>query len=928
MNILSTLTYTSFIVYLAFGIYILYLNRKETINRIFALLSFVLAVWSLADSFYYTAPDKDTAMIFWRISTVGWVLSPAFMLHLMLLVGKFRKFTDRWYKILTIYIPAVVLEILALTTKFYLEDIFITPYGWADLIDPDSVTTISFLTYYCTYSLLSLIAVYIWGKNSPVQQEKKQAAIIFIVSLISLMPSFFTNTMQIAYGVDFQIPSFAEVFILIWVGGIMYAIKRYNFLAREEEISELNEKIMLEKKIVAIQSEYIKNQNYILETLFDYFKKNPSDDIYYFIADRIYQTGGIKLLMITEYDMHNSKFTLKSLRCENTLEEEFRKLISSYLISSEADIIKTEKELILQKLLSSHIIKLGGGLYEGILRTIDKEKIVQFSERHSLGDAYSIGFSSGNNLYGAVTIIVEKDKILENTDFLEILINVLSLILQKWHADTRLKKSEELHRAIFEYSDDCIYILDQRGNILSVSPSFERITGYKISDFINKSMAEIIHPEDIEESFSMLRNVINSQTPLRKVIRIINSKNEIMYGEFAATKFILDSGETALLGIGRDVTERIRNEELIKSYQKELELKTTKIETAGLMAAGVLHDLNNILMNISSKVDKIKKINLPDTEINHYVTDIDRTLEMAKRLSRSLFNISGGKVPEDSDSSLRNIIKENLHLLVREPKYQVNTDIPENIPDIALSYSHFTQIFNNLVINAVQAMPDGGTIMVSASEKDINNRRFISLSVSDTGKGIPEEFHGKIFEPFFTTKPEGTGLGLPTVKSLIKSYGGEIEFSSVAGRGTTFTVLIPVRTDSKIKAEPKEESKSGNNNKITTVLITDDDANIRELAVEMLKHLGFSAFSASDSTEAFNFIKTSPIDAVILDLHLKDKSDALQTLKQIREMKTDIKVIACSGSPNDSFLTRYSSYGFDGALSKPFNLKDLQNALK
>ncbi|MCX7944207.1 MAG: ATP-binding protein [Deltaproteobacteria bacterium] len=930
MNLLSLLTYTSSIIYLFFGFYILYLNKSEIINKIFFLLSVSLSIWSFADAFYFTASDKESAMTFWRISSIGWIFSPSIMLHLMLLIGKFRKFIDNWMKITIIYIPAVILQVLALTTNFYLKDIILTPYGWADYVDNKSPITISFLIYFITYSLLSLLATFTWGKNTKIQHEKKQAATIFIASILSLIPIFFANTMQIAFGTKLLIPTFAEIFILIWVAGIMIAIKKYNFLRREEEITILNEKILLESKIVSIQSEYIKNQNYVLETLLDYFKKNSQIDIYDFIAEKIYQTGNIKILMITTYDSSSSKFILKSIKCDKEIKHEFERLIRSYIGSPEAKIPEADKDFIIEKLFQSHLIKLDGGLYEAILKKIDKSKIDEFANKYALGEAYSIGFSSGNTLYGAATIICEKNKDIENKEFLEVLINILSLILQKWDTDIKLKKSEELHRAIFEYSDDCIYILNKDGHLLSINPSFERITGYKVEDFINKSMVELLHPEDVKEAFKMLKMVISGFNPLRKILRVIDSKNNVLYGEFSATKFILDNGEIALLGIGRDITERIRNEELIKTYQKELELKTTRIETIGIMAIGVLHDLNNILMNISTKIDKMKKIDLQHNDITEYLNEIYKTIDVAKRLSKGLFHISSGRISEFEDGTLIDIIKENLNLLVKDSKYTLKTEFPEDIEDIQnlpIDNPKITQILNNLVINAIQAMPNGGTIKVSLAHHQINERNFIVLSVSDTGPGIPNEIRERIFDPFFTTKPNGTGLGLYTVKSIIKAAGGEIEFFSEYGKGTTFKIYLPVNKDK--KSIPHQQDKKEKKERVAkNVLIVDDDKNIRELTVDMLTYLGHRPFTAHNSETALYCIKNNTIDAVILDVHLGSNSDALWMLKKIKELKKDTKVIVCSGSPKDSYLIHFDSYGFEGVLTKPFTLNDLENILK
>jgi hypothetical protein len=165
--------------------------------------------------------------------------------------------------------------------------------------------------------------------------------------------------MQIAFGVDFQIPAFAEVFILIWVLGILFAIKKYNFLAREKEISELNEKIKLEQKIVSMQNGYIKNQNFLLGILLEYFQREPrNNNIFEYLADKLYTSGNIKLLMITEYNSENQEFTLKAIRCEDDIEIELNKIIKSTISKPK---VKLNNPDIFSKLLSSHLIKIEGG---------------------------------------------------------------------------------------------------------------------------------------------------------------------------------------------------------------------------------------------------------------------------------------------------------------------------------------------------------------------------------------------------------------------------------------------------------------------------------------------------------------------------------------------------------------------------------------
>jgi len=930
MNILSLLTYTSFLVYISFAIYILYLDFRGRLNRIFFLLSLSLAIWSIADTFYYTAGTKESAMIFWRMSTIGWILSPSFMLHLMLIISKNERFVDRYWKVIILYLPGIILEYLALTTSFYLKDIYLTPFGWADLIDSDLAITKIFLTYYLSYSLIGLIFVYIYGRTTEDITEKKQSAIIFITSLLALFPSFLTNTLQVAFEDQLKLPSFAEVFILIWAFGIMYSIKKFDFLTKKEEISKLTEQVRIQEDINRIQNEYIKRQQYLSHILFDFIGSRIDQDIYEYIADKIYQLGKIKLLLITEYDDSTQELKLKTLRAEPDLIRDFSNILISKFPSQKARLSDDD---ILSKLLSAHLIKIEGGVYEGLLRSIDREVIDRLVIKYNLGDTFGIGFSANNKLSGAATIIFEKGNGFIDIEFTEVLINELSLILQKWLADIRILKSELLYRTIFENSDDVIYVLNDKGEMISISPSFERISGYRIADFINKSMVEIIYPEDINKAFDMLSKVINGGVSERQIIRIIAKDGSLHYGEFAGKRLKLEDGSFGLLGIGRDVTERIKNEELIRSYQRELELKTAKIETTGLMAAGVLHDLNNIIMNISSRINTIKRCDIPNPTLAEQIEEIEKTVSIAERISRSLFNISGGKSVEKHDIPLSRLITDNLSLLIREKKYRLKTEIITNIPELRLGNTQLIQIINNLVINSIQAMPSGGEIEIAITTHKKPDGEYLKIIVADTGPGIPEDLRQKIFEPFFTTKEEGTGLGLSTVKALLNSCGGNIELESEAGKGTRFTIYIPFADKTNNIQKPDTDEIADNTTGMRNILVIDDDENIRNLTIDMLTLLGFRAIATANSPEGIEKIRerisgTDRIDAVILDLHLKENTDPINIMKNIKSLDPKIKVVICSGSPKDPFLTRFTSYGFDAALSKPFNLSSLKNILK
>ena len=274
--------------------------------------------------------------------------------------------------------------------------------------------------------------------------------------------------------------------------------------------------------------------------------------------------------------------------------------------------------------------------------------------------------------------------------------------------------------------------------------------------------------------------------------------------------------------------------------------------------------------------------------------------------------------------------------MLRGSKSICEFSISEDLWPVEVDIGQISQVINNIVINANQAMPEGGTIQVAAENLIIDDRqslslkpgRYIRISISDQGIGISEKYTSKIFDPYFTTKQEGSGLGLATTFSIIKKHDGHITVESQPGVGTTFQIYLPASD----KAVPeKEEVKliKGRGR----ILVMDDEASLRKMIGKMLKKLGYEAEFAKDGAEAVEMYQAAweagePYDAVILDLTVPGGMGGKECVKKLLETDPDVKAIVSSGYSEDQVLANYQEYGFKGVIPKPYDSLSLGKVLR
>ncbi|MCW3490153.1 hybrid sensor histidine kinase/response regulator [Dethiobacter alkaliphilus] len=505
-----------------------------------------------------------------------------------------------------------------------------------------------------------------------------------------------------------------------------------------------------------------------------------------------------------------------------------------------------------------------------------------------------------------------------------------SIALRNKRSSEQLKESEERYRRLIEIIPDAI-IISSGGKVVFANAAAARLFGARSAEALigSSSVGFVQHHsrQEVQKGLAELHSR-NEATPPRALQCMSVDGTEVDV-EVVATPLVFQ-GAPAELVVLRDISLRKRMEGDV--------LQATKLEAVSVLAGGVAHDFNNLLTVVLGNLSIAKMYAAKDTQILRKLKEIENAAQQTKELTRQLLTLAKGATLSKKVVSLEDFLQETASFVVRGTNVNVSIAFADDLPPVDIDAGQFSQVMNNLLINAIQAMPEGGTIRICAETLNIIHNgllfmlepgRYIKISVSDEGCGIAPEDLSKIFEPFFTTKEEGTGLGLATSYNIVRQHGGHLAAESEVGVGTTFHIYLPV-SSGVLEQQLFSESISPGHGKI---LLMDDEENVRKMAKEMLNILGYEVDFAADGEEAVvryleEWSKGRKYDLVILDKTVRGGMGGQQAIKKLRDIDPEVKAVISSGYATSDLLTDPKKYGFKECISKPYKIEELSSVLQ
>ncbi len=505
--------------------------------------------------------------------------------------------------------------------------------------------------------------------------------------------------------------------------------------------------------------------------------------------------------------------------------------------------------------------------------------------------------------------------------------------------EEELRESEGKYRELIESIEEILFRIDSNGIVSYISPSCHAVFGLGPEKIINKDYIDFIHKDDIIEVKKHFKKSL-SEIAEAFEFRVFNKSGEIRWMQSYSKPVQKDGSLIGIQGMMRDITER-KKAELDKKNLEEQLFQAQKMESIGRLAGGIAHDFNNILSSIMGYAELLKMhVTKENSTEGKAVNVILKGSKKAAALTRQLLGFARRDQTNPIPLIINNIIYESVRVSERifEKMIKVAYDLEKDVNIIEADKNQLDQIFTNLLINAKDAMPEGGEILFKTENVDLSKKsaikhtqlspgNYVLVTVSDTGFGMPEGIKTNIFEPFFTTKGEGkgTGLGLAMVYGIVKNHGGHIEVESDIGKGTTFKIYFPA-SDKTIEDFSNEvEIVQGKE----TILVIDDEDDVRNFAKTLLEKIGYKVITAKDGFEALDiyFIKKDKIDLIILDM-IMPKLTGIKTFEQLKQMDPEVKVLVVSGYSKEGQAEEILNKGALGFVQKPFSLEKLSKAIR
>ncbi|TKB06381.1 PAS domain-containing sensor histidine kinase [Desulforhopalus sp. IMCC35007] len=510
------------------------------------------------------------------------------------------------------------------------------------------------------------------------------------------------------------------------------------------------------------------------------------------------------------------------------------------------------------------------------------------------------------------------------------------VITERKTIEDQLRKSQEQLKLAIEGSDLGLWDWNLQTGETFFNDKYLSMLGYAPTEHSHtkETWLKLLHPEDKKRVLRALdenlRNNENWNIEFR--LRGKNGDYKWILGRGKVVEKDAEGNPLRASGTHLDISDRKRAEEDL--------LKLHKLESVGVLAGGIAHDFNNILVSILGNINLARLDSQLTPETQKLLIEAEKASFRAKGLTQQLLTFSKGGEPIKEAASLKEVVQDSAEFILHGEKSIAKYEFVDDLWLVEIDKGQISQVVQNIILNANQAMPDGGTIEIvcenytqkeQASTISLRAGNYIKLSIKDCGVGIPANILGRIFDPYFSTKQEGSGLGLAITFSIIKKHNGHIQVESTSACGTIFTIFLPASTQTHQEAQ-KEKIIDTDPAKIK-VMVMDDEEMVRNMSQAMLTSMGHETVLAKDGGEAVSLYKQamesdSPIDLTIMDLTISGGMGGKESVKAILSLDKKAKVIVSSGYSTDPIMSSHHEYGFCGALVKPYQLHELVRAIK
>ena len=635
-------------------------------------------------------------------------------------------------------------------------------------------------------------------------------------------------------------------------------------------------------------------------------------------------------------------FSIGYLNLDTTLrtEAEANALFASQIINANPDFWRFE-QIRLQEFLSRRLIKTHNEIRrivdlnnETVAEQVDNVEYPFIMRSHDLYDS--------GKVVAKLEIIRSLRPLLWRTLLVGLfgyfLIIAIYLPVKIFVLDTRrqaeeaLRESEEKYRLLVSKLPALVFRGYADWTVDFFDDKIEELTGYKKADFDSRSLkwSEVIRSEDLQGVKSAFVRALRTNQSYVREYRIKKKDGGLLWvqekGQIICDK---DGKIDYVSGVFFDISER-------KVFEEE-RIMFSKMESLGVLAGGIAHDFNNILTVILGNLNLAMLDPPKDNRGREMLNEAEKACFQAQNLARQLLTFAKGGAPIKGLIAAEQLITESATFACRGSAVRCEFVLPETLWALEVDIGQINQVFQNLIINASQAMPTGGTIMIHGenlvitadSDLPLSPGRYVKISLQDQGSGMPAAYLTKIFDPYFTTKQKGSGLGLATTYSIIKNHHGHITAESKLGVGTTFTLYLPA-IEQKFICHPDVKTKlfPGKGK----ILIMDDEDLVREVVGKMVVYLGYEAFLAVNGEEAINLFTEAqrngkPFAAVILDITVSGGMGGKETLEKLLEIDPQVKAIASSGYSDDPVMADFQKYGFHAIIPKPYRVMEASKVL-